>query len=289
MPEFIVVRCFNCEHYQVTQRRADSKFTCKLCGSRQSVRTIQARSHNAAQLRPLVQRANVARGDAEALFKQDMQTQPDSDSETETAGKRPVQVPSFSSRWVTYVDALTKEHFCDGKGKTVEQSSDEPDIITSLPDRQSKRRRRAAQVPDQSVSNTLQNKLCSPRHEELDKDKGARMATSTSSLHNETFISENNCQLVNQHSVMPEDGAAAKPSAIAHANKFSTGSAAPVSDLYESFVPENNSQSINRLTDPSHVAETDDVSKNLTADADANEFSNDWGARWDANGEEAWN
>lgn len=142
MPEFIVVRCYSCEHYQVTQRRADSKFTCKICGSRQSVRTIPARSHNAAQLRPLVQQANMARGDAQNIFDQLQQPPSEPDSDRESNPEQEKQSVPTSSRWTTFVRALKTENFTSPGEKATPDDNSDPEVVTSLPDRQKKRRRK---------------------------------------------------------------------------------------------------------------------------------------------------
>lgn len=142
MPEFIIVRCYNCEHYQVAQRRADSKFTCKICGSRQSVRTIPARSRNAAQLRPLVQQANMARGDAQNIFDQLQQSpsEPNSDHVSNPEREEP-RVPT-PSRWTSYVHALKTESFSSSSGKITPDDDSDLEVVTSLPDREKKRRRK---------------------------------------------------------------------------------------------------------------------------------------------------
>ena len=45
MGVFLVLRCFQCRHFRVIQRRKDRKWTCKLCGGRQSIiRCLPARS-----------------------------------------------------------------------------------------------------------------------------------------------------------------------------------------------------------------------------------------------------
>lgn len=143
------MRCYSCEHYQVTQRRADSKFTCKICGSRQSVRNIPARSHNAAQLRPLVQRANMARGDAQLLFDQFQQSSPEPDSDHTSNHEQAEETVPIPSRWTPYVRALKTEAPTPSSDKATQDHDSVSEVITSLPDRQRKRRRR--EMPQQAI------------------------------------------------------------------------------------------------------------------------------------------
>src|SRR3989338_1268105 len=59
MPIHIVVRCFECELFQVQMLRKDNKFKCKVCSSSQSIRTKYMESTCAADCRHLVQTYNV--------------------------------------------------------------------------------------------------------------------------------------------------------------------------------------------------------------------------------------
>lgn len=65
MPEHIVVRCYSCQSFQAQQLRKTNDFVCKMCGSKQSVRKIYARSFKAADIRPIVQEYNMKRGEIE--------------------------------------------------------------------------------------------------------------------------------------------------------------------------------------------------------------------------------
>lgn len=64
MQEFYAVQCFQCKQFQVVQKRKDRKFNCKLCGNKQSVRKVVARSTKAADVRKFVQQLNLRRGQA---------------------------------------------------------------------------------------------------------------------------------------------------------------------------------------------------------------------------------
>ena len=62
MGVFLVLRCFQCRHFQVIQRRKDRKWTCKLCGGRQSIIKVFASSERAKDCRLVVQELNMRRG-----------------------------------------------------------------------------------------------------------------------------------------------------------------------------------------------------------------------------------
>lgn len=66
MPQtFDALRCARCQACQVCQRTQKPKFTCKLCGEKQSITRVYA-SGAAAEVRLVVQNLNRARGEAEA-------------------------------------------------------------------------------------------------------------------------------------------------------------------------------------------------------------------------------
>jgi hypothetical protein len=73
MPEFIVVKCCDCDTWQVTQKCKPKgklqvvKWTCKLCNKAQSVTNIASSSMQAAELRPIVQELNLRRKDVAPL------------------------------------------------------------------------------------------------------------------------------------------------------------------------------------------------------------------------------
>lgn len=65
MPEHVAVRCYSCQSFQAQQLRKTNDFVCKMCGAKQSVRKIYARSFKAADIRPIVQEYNMKRGEIE--------------------------------------------------------------------------------------------------------------------------------------------------------------------------------------------------------------------------------
>lgn len=63
--EYIAIRCFSCGVFQVQQQKKKNEFQCRVCGTKQSVRKVYARSYKAADIRPLVQEYNMKRGEKE--------------------------------------------------------------------------------------------------------------------------------------------------------------------------------------------------------------------------------
>lgn len=155
MPEFVIVQCFKCNLFQVGQRRKDAKFKCKVCGSSQSVRRIFARSHNPSQLRPLVQNANMAQGNAQHAFEQDQLFQqfnhetPNDNQQDRQSTHEPnhsAAMQTSQSRWKRLADEVENgmSHDPDRNQQNAigERVENDEQIVTALPDHQSKRRRR---------------------------------------------------------------------------------------------------------------------------------------------------
>ncbi len=71
MGVFHVLRCFQCRHFQVVQRRKDKKWKCKICGSKQSVIKVFASSDRAKECRLVVQELNMRRGELEQAERDD--------------------------------------------------------------------------------------------------------------------------------------------------------------------------------------------------------------------------
>lgn len=153
MPEFIIVQCFSCNHYQVNQRRMDGKFKCKICGAHQSVRVIVARSESAKQLRPVVQRANLTRGTAEDAFDQQSQHQLPVEpafnhrQHEPAASNQQLEPPGLpqESRWAPYTKVSTKrkaDHIDDQSDERDASCSEAEGVVTVLPDRVGKSKTR---------------------------------------------------------------------------------------------------------------------------------------------------
>ena len=60
--EYQIVRCCSCLTFQVQQKKKVNKFSCRLCGTKQSLQRIYGQSYKAADLRPIVQDLNMAEG-----------------------------------------------------------------------------------------------------------------------------------------------------------------------------------------------------------------------------------
>jgi len=58
--EFLAIKCCNCSTYQVQLTKKDSKFTCSVCGFKQPLARVYARSFKAADCRRVVQAYNTA-------------------------------------------------------------------------------------------------------------------------------------------------------------------------------------------------------------------------------------
>lgn len=69
MPEYIVVCCFNqsCGLFQTIQKPKSNKWICRVCQSKQSVIKSYAISYKASDLRPIVQKYNLQKGQAKEL------------------------------------------------------------------------------------------------------------------------------------------------------------------------------------------------------------------------------
>ncbi|XP_077428789.1 MRN complex-interacting protein isoform X2 [Vanacampus margaritifer] len=105
---FQVVKCFRCDCFQVQQVKKVKKWTCKLCGEKQSL-LKEFGGGSAADCRRHVQKLNAARGamleerDARSLWKQQ-------EDETGSEDQQDEQVvhPQVS-RWSKYVAAAPNE------------------------------------------------------------------------------------------------------------------------------------------------------------------------------------
>lgn len=143
MPEFIIVQCFQCELFQVGQRRKDAKFTYKVCGAAQSVRRVFTRSGRAGDLRPAVQAAKLARGTAEGAFEQLFPGAPPDEGKRLMEHRTRDDVSRAESRWAAHAGAVENPNPPD----EASDIDDAPDFVTALLNRATsacKRRRQAA-------------------------------------------------------------------------------------------------------------------------------------------------
>lgn len=80
--EFNVLRCFSCQTFQVQQVKKAKKWTCKVCGEKQSLIKEFGRGA-AADCRRHVQKLNALRGEQHQLNTQQLLAQGDEENENE--------------------------------------------------------------------------------------------------------------------------------------------------------------------------------------------------------------
>jgi hypothetical protein len=178
MPEFYALQCFSCEQFQVCQARRDSKFTCKLCGARQSVRRIHARADAARPVREHVQQLNLTRGLAGEAYEGGLRDSHHHEHEysdliPNTASQNVAsksKAHHCKSRWDRHVlDAAKK--LSTSNATDLEAGGDENDctgieFITALPDapnvyRATSKRRQVSSQPisDPSISFSKRSRI----------------------------------------------------------------------------------------------------------------------------------
>lgn len=145
MPEFYAVQCFQCEQYQVAQARKDRRFSCKLCGAKQSVRRIFARSHAAKDVRSFIQEMNYARGMAAEAYDDHLEAglseNCDGDSTEDKPNTQNVAVaskreigPTNPSRWAGFLPYKAASVHENSPADDSDNSCDETRFVTSMPD-----------------------------------------------------------------------------------------------------------------------------------------------------------
>lgn len=55
MTVFVCVCCFKCNKFQVVQENKKRKYACAICGAKQSIKKVYAQSHQAKDIRKIVQ------------------------------------------------------------------------------------------------------------------------------------------------------------------------------------------------------------------------------------------
>ncbi|GAQ86720.1 hypothetical protein KFL_003070080 [Klebsormidium nitens] len=153
MVEYIVVRCFQCSTFQVKQVTKSNKWSCSLCAAKQSVIKVYGVSGKASDLRKLAQDLNLGRQEADAakeavlLSKAGSAAQEDDDDfdealiaelEEREAQHRQSQPPRTGHKWEAYIQNA------EGDGEEVSVKDDPLDtqLVTTLPDQGSKRRKK---------------------------------------------------------------------------------------------------------------------------------------------------
>lgn len=81
MIEFLCLQCCDCQTFQSQQKRKDKKFTCKVCGKKQSVVKVYGISYKAKDIRGLVMKYNEMRGRGELITQEAQKTPSFDDNE----------------------------------------------------------------------------------------------------------------------------------------------------------------------------------------------------------------
>lgn len=162
MIEFLCLQCCDCGTFQCQQKRKDKKFSCKVCGKKQSVVRVYAISYKAKDIRGLVMKYNEMRGKGElADLERELQPVDDSelgvtwegeDAEAEVRGAPSEE--SGVSKWAQFMDDDTKKE----DDKKDDDDDDEDDVVQAFMMKrqrlQEKRERRRQVAPYQKRSRT---------------------------------------------------------------------------------------------------------------------------------------
>ncbi|XP_074530592.1 MRN complex-interacting protein [Halichoeres trimaculatus] len=119
--EFHVLRCFSCQSYQVQQVKKVNKWSCKMCGEKQTLLKEFGRG-SGADCRRHVQKLNSMRG--AMMEEQEHHTlsrweQAEEEEQTAPEGEHQVGQPQVS-RWSKYLDAPEKDE---------EETEDEQNVL----------------------------------------------------------------------------------------------------------------------------------------------------------------
>lgn len=146
--EFILVKCFNdagsCGTFQVTQKRKDNTWTCKVCNKKQSIVKTYAVSYKAADIRPLAQKYNMERGQKieNAPPKRPISQVSEEDEELQNVfedfssknseappNQQEDQRPTKKSKWSVYLD--------EEEIRQQEEEDEEPEegYVTTMPEK----------------------------------------------------------------------------------------------------------------------------------------------------------
>ncbi|KAK9811466.1 hypothetical protein WJX72_004434 [[Myrmecia] bisecta] len=143
MPEFHAVQCFQCQTFQVQQVKKVAKFSCSLCGCKQSVRKAYAISAQAKDIRLVVQQLNLKRQKADE--QQGAEREADITQFAESPRRKEATViPENLPAWDDFLE--TEEGPQEDQQRTTDSN-----FVTQLPD--AKRQKRA---------NTSQNNQDAP-------------------------------------------------------------------------------------------------------------------------------
>lgn len=155
MPDFVCVQCFSCHMFQVQQVNKSSKFACKLCGAKQSVRKVFTLSPHAKHVRHMVQALNLARGRLEQEGGGEFPTGAVESCQANRSEPVQERVAAGSSQvdWSDFMPKHEADWNSDQSDLAGNDRTDADGLVyaTVLPDRISKKRRRA-QRADSTVS-----------------------------------------------------------------------------------------------------------------------------------------
>jgi len=118
MPEFLAVRCFSCGTHQAQQLTKSSRFSCPVCGEKQSVKQVFLRSTRAAECRSVVQQLNGQRQEEENAC--------NNGEESESPPRAPLRQPGPTVDWEQFL-----EHEEEPGSPHV---PDDDRFVTALPD-----------------------------------------------------------------------------------------------------------------------------------------------------------
>ena len=103
--EFQVLRCYSCETFNTDiVKKNNTKWQCKMCGEKQSVKKVYFQSSSAQDCRQAVQALNENRANKDEQQEEEFTefTEEVSDSVPELNESKIVKVPGKVSRWQKY-------------------------------------------------------------------------------------------------------------------------------------------------------------------------------------------
>ena len=106
MVVFLCVSCYTCKMFQaIQQRKSSTKFSCKMCNAKQSIRRVFSKSERAADIRGVVQALNSKRGEQQQAAEESLQRHVSTAEEPQDDRAR--IVPKEQSVWGAFVEDKT--------------------------------------------------------------------------------------------------------------------------------------------------------------------------------------
>ena len=173
MIEFLCLQCCDCKTFQCQQRRKDKKFTCKMCGKKQSVVKVYGISYKGKDIRGLVMKYNEMRGKGELIDQEQAQQLPpaaaadDGDFvdeydyvDPQDEAQRSAQEGPAVSKWAQFLDNDNDDKE-NPHGKD-DDDDDDDDVVQAflmkrqrLQEKRARRRKTPYQKPLPSKGKTL--------------------------------------------------------------------------------------------------------------------------------------